>query len=280
MYLSFMLLILSLQAKSTLGGSLWGILTGLALGSSATFKSVALFSAALVMIALLYYRLRHKFRIWPTLASAVMGVVIVLTPISIRATRLNEGRFLLIANDASRTFLLGHQGRAGLTWWVDSKRDFHMNFINPSTVQHSYNEIKSYPFGVYDSAQNYAAGWRWIQENPVDSLLLSFEHVFDMFAIALPYPGYFRSYSRWVVFFNQVFMALILLPAMVHLCSYWRRMYVADKNSLGDTIVAAAGVSIFIIAFLFLGEGRYRICYDGFLIILASRAFLKSAPGA
>lgn len=280
MYLAFMLLILSIQAKSTSEATLWGILTGLALGSCATFKSVALFSAALVIIALLYYRLRHKFRIWPTLASAVMGVVIVLTPISIRATRLNEGRFLLIANDASRTFLLGHQGRAGLTWWVDSKRNFHMNFINPSTVQHSYNEIKSYPFGVYDTAQNYAAGWQWIRENPVDAALLSFEHVFDMFAIALPYPGYFRPYSRWVIFFNQVFLALILLPAMLHLCLAWRQISSASPQFRGDIMLAAAAGSIFIIAFLFLGEGRYRICYDGFLIILASRAFLKSAPGA
>jgi hypothetical protein len=273
MYLAFMLLILSLKAKAMSAACFWGILAGFALGISATFKSVALFSAALVVAALLFCRLKNTFRIWPTFVSALLGVIVILTPVSIRATRLNEGRFLLIANDASRTFLLGHQGRVGLTWWIDSQRDFRMNFINPSTVQHNYHETKTYPFGVYESGPNYAAGWSWIKQNPLEAILLSFEHVFDMFAVALPYPGYFRPYSRWVIFFNQVFIALVLLPTAVHLSRVWRRMSSGSPDYIGDIMATAAASSIFIIAFLFLGEGRYRICYDGFMIMLASRAF-------
>ncbi len=278
MFLAFLLLILSLQANTTAAALLWALLGGLVLGASATCKSVALISAGFAFTALLYQRWSRAFRVWPTFVAAAAGVVIVLTPISIRSTKLNEGRFLLIANDASRTFLLGHQGRAGLTWWVDSKRDFQMNFINPSTIQHNYGEVKTYPFGVYENGPNYAAGWQWTKENPVEALLLSFEHVFDMFAVALPYPGYFRPYSLWVGFFNQVFLALVFLPALVHLIGSRRRMYAADPDLLGDMMMASATASIFIVAFFFVGEGRYRICYDGFMILLASRAFIKTVP--
>ena len=277
MSFGFLLMLLSLSAQGMKGAVLWGSASGIAFGAAAICKSVALFSLVLVFAALLFYRLRHRFRLVVTIASLVTGIAIILIPVSIRSTRLNEGRFLLIANDASRTFLLGHQGRVGLTWWVDSARNFHMNFINPSTIQHSYGETKTYPFGVYDNAANYAAGLQWVAENPLEATLLSFEHVFDMFAVALPYPGYYRPYSRWVTFFNQVFLALIFLPAIVHILRSYRGMLHADPQLVGDAMIFAAVVSIFIIAFLFLGEGRYRICYDGFMLLLASRAFFPRA---
>ncbi|MFN8392863.1 MAG: hypothetical protein U0136_21400 [Bdellovibrionota bacterium] len=278
MLAAFLLLIVSLQYQRLAFACLFGALGGIFLGAASALKSVALLSAAVSFAALLFCRRRAVFRIWPTFCTACLGVVVVLTPISRHATRLNEGRFLLIANDASRTFLLGHQGRAGLTWWVDAARDFHMNFINPSTVQHNYTAVKTYPFGVYDNAANYAAGWRWTLDHPVDALLLSFEHVFDMFAIALPYPGYFRPYFRWVGFFNEIFLTLVFLPAIYHLVRSRRRILLAEPAMLGDALLAAAASSIYIVAFFYLGEGRYRICYDGFLILLASRAIVE--PGS
>jgi protoporphyrinogen oxidase len=272
---AFLLLLLSLQARSEEAAAAWGICGGLFLGAAAACKSVALFSAGLSFSVLIYYRLRRRFQLRLTAVAALLGLAAVLAPLSIHATRFNEGRFLLIANDASRTFLLGHQGRAGLTWWVDSQRNFHMNFINPSTIQHNYTEVKTYPFGVYESGPNYAAGWQWIRENPLDAVLLSFEHIFDMFAVALPYPGFFRPYARWVSFFNEVFLMFILFPAALHVLRSGRRIVAADPAYAGDAMLTAAVASIFIIAFLFLGEGRYRICYDGFMLLLASRALLR-----
>jgi len=274
---AFLFLLVSLQAPSTKAALWWGLLSGLFLGFSAACKSCALLSALLIFAALLHTRRKNRFRLWPTAVTVALGLFVVLLPISIRATRLNEGRFLLLANDAPRTFLLGHQGRVGLMWWFDSKRDFHMNFSNPSASQHMYSEVKTYPWGVYETAPNYSAGWQWIKENPGDALLLSLEHVFDMFAIALPWPGYFRSYVRWTIFFNEIFLVLLLLPVMIHLVRSRRAIWWANRRYAGDAIVIAAVLSIYILAFLFVGEGRYRICYDGFMIMLASRVFF---PGS
>lgn len=151
-----------------------------------------------------------------------------------------------------------------------------MNFINPSAPQHQYVEERSYRFGPYEAAPNYAAGWKWIRANPVDALLLSFEHVFDCFAFVLPWPGYFRPYVRWTAFFAQFFIAVLLLPAVVHVTRAFRRFAATDPRVLGDAMVAAAAVSVYILAFFFLGEGRYRISYDGFMLLLAARAIFPS----
>ncbi|MCC6953190.1 MAG: hypothetical protein IT290_03645, partial [Deltaproteobacteria bacterium] len=192
--LTFSLLVLSLEAETLRRSVAWAFFAGIVLGACTVTKSCALVTAAFIALALLWGQRKRKFRVWPTFLAAAVGVVLVIAPVSIRATRLNEGRFLLIANDSPRTFLLGHQGRVGLTWWYDAKRDFRMNFVNPSTLQHGYHEERSYPFGVYETGPNYAAGLTWVKENPLEALLLSIEHVFDMFATALPWPGYFRTY--------------------------------------------------------------------------------------
>lgn len=275
---AFLLLVLSLQSKSGRGALAWGLAGGIALGACAVIKSCALFSAALVFALLIYYRCRHQFRIAHTAVGALIGLSLILTPVSIRATRMNEGRFLLIANDAPRTFLLGHQGRAGLTWWLDGPRNFHMNFSNPSATQHGYGEIKEYHFGPYESKPNYQAAWSWIGNNPLEALLLSIEHVFDMFAIALPWPGYFRPYAGWTIFFNEFFIALILFPALIHLLRVGKKLFQRDPQVAGDGIVAAAALSIYLLAFIFLGEGRYRICFDGFMMMLAARALFPVRP--
>ncbi len=284
LYSAFLLLILSLQAKTAKTSIIAGLAGGVMLGGAAACKSVALLTAGLVFTALLALTKGRKHRTASAFFSALVGVALVIAPVSIRATRLNEGRFLLIANDAPRTFLLGHQGRVGLTWWIDKQRNFQINFINPSTSQHNYIEQRTYNFGPYDGSRNYAAGLDWIRNNPLEALLLSIEHVFDMFAIALPWPGYFRDYAEWTIFFNEIFIALILFPALLHLAKISRSILRRDTRYLYDLLTAAAAFSIYLIAFLFLGEGRYRICYDGFMILLASRAFFspksKSAAAA
>jgi hypothetical protein len=275
MVLSFLLLVLSLQSKSKKAMILWGFFSGLILGASASCKSAALFSALLAVIALLFMARKNKLKVWPSLTAATVGLIIVLIPLSIRATRLNEGNFLLIANDAPRTFLLGHQGRIGMIWFFDAKRNYQQNLINPTAPQHGYTTEKTYQFGPYEPGPNYATGWNWSKENPGEALLLSIEHVFDLFAIALPWPGSFRTYQRWTIFFNEVFLVLILFPALYHLIRSRQKIYQADEHYIGDAMLAAATVSIYILAFFFVGEGRYRIQYDSFMIILASRAFFS-----
>lgn len=269
---AFLLLVLSLQAPSRRKAIFWGLAAGVMLGASAACKSCSLVSALLVFSVLIFSARKNHFRIWPSLIAAGMGLILLLIPVSIHATRLNEGRFLLIANDAPRTFLLGHQGRVGLTWFYDTARDFRMNFINPSSNQHYYAVEKTYPFGPYDAA-NYAAGWKWTKANPGEALLLSIEHVFDSFALVTPWPGYFRPYQPWTVFFSEVFLVLLLAPVLVHLCRSAREFGRADPSILGDMMLTAAILSIYILAFFFVGEARYRVQYDGFMIILASRAF-------
>ena len=272
--LSFLFLVLSLQGESGKSKVFWGFFMGFFLGLSAICKSCSLFTALLVFLTLVFFKRREISHLVPTVFPALFGVLLVIIPTSIRATWMNEGRFLLIANDAPRTFLLGHQGRTGLTWWYDRKRNFQMNFSNPSATQHMYAGEKSYEFGPYDARENFQAGWEWIRGNWGEALSLSLEHVFDMFAIVLPWPGYFRSYAPWVKFFHYYFLALILLPAAFSLGRTFPRVLKGEKRYLGDALLLSSVISIFILAFLFLGEGRYRICYDGFLLILASQAYL------
>jgi len=254
-----------------------GFAGGIFLAASAACKSCALVSAAFVLLILLFVSRKNSLRLWPTLSAAAVGAALLLIPVSIRATRLNEGRFVLIANDAPRTFLLGHQGRVGLTWFVDAKRDFRMNYINPSAPQHGYGVEKTYSFGPYDAGPNYAAGWRWTKANPLEALLLSFEHVFDSFALVTAWPGSFRPYLPWTIFFTEMFYVFILGPAFFHIVRSRRAFYRADPEYVGDMILFGALASIYVLAFFFVGEARYRVQYDGFMLLLASRTFFPKS---
>lgn len=278
----FACLIRGLQSPAPRRARIFGGIAGLLLGASAAFKTVSVVTFFFLFIALIALTIRLKVRILPVLLGTGTTFLILLFLLSARATRLNEGRFLLIANDSPRGFLIGHRGRIGYCNFIDRKRGSNYSFISPTAVQRGYTEHLDLEFGPYEGEKVRAAAYEWIREHPLDTFLLSIEHVFDMFALSTSWPGSTRRYYSWSVLSQEIFLMFFLFPAGCFVAGTFRKLVSLDARHAGDVLVLAAGISIYVVAFLVIGEPRYRIPYDPFMMLLAARTFIwweREPPG-
>jgi 4-amino-4-deoxy-L-arabinose transferase-like glycosyltransferase len=245
--------------------------SGLVLGLATAFKSVALGSAVFVVLVLILRRKEERKRALPIIACAAIGLAAVLAPLSVRATRLNEGRFCLVANETSRGVLIGHHGDIHRAVFEDRKRNFWYEFGNNTALQRGRNGTVVVQGGPWDNEVILAEAWAWTKAHPADSLRLSFEHVHEIF-VALPWPSDANPVlDPWVRAFRYLFQIFILFPALGHLVIRRKRW-----PDFEDLLVAAPVMGVVLGAFLSVGESRYRLPFDGFIIILAARAYVRA----
>jgi 4-amino-4-deoxy-L-arabinose transferase-like glycosyltransferase len=270
MLLAFYLIARSLSRKGV-SRLLHAGFAGLFLGLAIAFKSVALGSAGFVVLVLLTSK-KQRRRALPLLAAATIGLALVLVPVSIRATRLNEGRFSLVANDTARGILIGHHGRIYRVIFTDKKRHYWYEFGNNTALQRGWSETYNIDAGPWDNKELLAEAWRWSKENPLESTRLGFEHIHEIF-VALPWPS--CAYPRlepWVYAFQRGFQAFLLLPALAHLLVGRRR---SNAAGFEDALVLAPVLGVVVGAFMSVGEPRYRVPYDGFIVLLAARGYVR-----
>lgn len=290
--LSFWLLLRSLRSKGAARG-LYGLFAGTVLGCAAGFKSVALPTAFLVFVALLAaVRLRRLPRGTLTITAATLGLLLILTPLAVRATNLTNDEFAkrsgkfhfcLIANDASRNIMMGHYGRIGAVEFQDPDRALTYIFGSPSAAQNGYGrDGSSYvvKVGVYDNSKLLAMTLDWVSKHPVEALQLSFDHMFDLFFGTYGWPSSAMPQNHgWVRTFAQIFLVFVLLPACIVTVQRWREMVRLKPEAFGELLLVLPLIGLAFVAFLSLGEPRYRIPYDGFLLVLAARFYCGRHPG-
>ncbi|MCZ7647645.1 MAG: glycosyltransferase family 39 protein [Planctomycetota bacterium] len=278
MVLSFYLLIRSLKTKG-LASTALGLLAGIALGVTAAFKSVVLPSAFFAFLLLIAVGRLRRFPVSRALLTASIGLILVLTPLSIRASRLS-GHFCLIANDAARNVLIGHYGEVGSIHFIDKDRGITHVFGCPAAVQKGHLAQIPVPIGAYENGKCLDLAFKWMKENPWRSLQMSIEHVFDLFYGTLPWPSNVLYQAKpWVILYSQVFLCLVLIPMVVHLLKHRREILRLEPAYCGDALLLVPLFGIMLAAFIALGEPRYRIPYDGFMLLLASRLFVGRRPG-
>jgi 4-amino-4-deoxy-L-arabinose transferase-like glycosyltransferase len=271
---SFFLLARSLHA----GGRarfVYASLSGIVLGLAVSFKSVALASGVFVVATLLARRGEERRRAVPLVLTAALGLALVLVPLCIRATRLNEGRFCLVANETARGFLLGHHGELYKATFTDHKRGYFYEYGNNTARQRGRTEELHLDVGPWDNGEILAEAWTWTRAHPGQALVLSFEHVHEIF-VAIPWPsGEYPRTRPWAIVFQRgFFQVFILVPALVHLVWIGRKK---NGRAVGfaDLLVAAPIFGVMLGAFLSVGESRYRVPFDGFTILLAARAYTR-----
>jgi hypothetical protein len=283
MLLSFWLLIRSLRAAGK-GKGLYGLAGGLVLGLAASFKSVALPAAFLVFLALIWVMRAGRLRKGGlTLMSASLGLLMVMTPMAIRGTRLSNDkvtreagkfRICLIANDAARNILIGHYGRICGIEFHDKKRGLMYGFGSPSAPQNGYMHTAKVQVGVYEQGEIMKLAFKWIADHPLESLLMSFDHMFDLFYGTYAWPSnVVPSNHAFVRTFAQIFLVFILFPAAMHVLRVARDWLRCKPEVFGDLLLFLPVLALAIVAFISLGEPRYRIPFEGFLILLACRMY-------
>ena len=276
---AFLLLVRSLRegANAKRPALAFGLAAGVVLGVCVAFKSAALMSALMVVLVVVG-RMRwggsQRLRAGRALAAAALGLTLLLVPLAIRATRLNEGRFCLVANEASRGILLGHHGDDSLAKFEDYQRGYYYEFGYSTAMERGRHGVVILNAGPWDNDRVIAEAWRWTKLHPTRSIALGFEHIFDLF-ISRPWPSAGdRVLARATQLTRLGYQPILLLPAGLGLAMLlwpWRK----SRPGLGaDLLVLAPIVGICVSAFLAVGESRYRAPFDGFLVVLSARGYV------
>ncbi len=278
MLLSLAALLRALLTSTTRRAIGWGVLSGLAFAVSAEFKGQALMPAALMSVFLIcIFWKRQRKRILLIQGAALLAASAVMLPVAVHVTRLNENRPVLLSTNGALMFLTGHHGHYGNLFFNDDKRNWYFNSYNPTHVERGNDGKSVYAFGVYDSDQIMQVAWKWIYRHKGESIQLSFDHVFDTFYGSLPWPTCSTSDRRWVMTFQHIFLVVILIPIFIYFSRHWRAMLTLKPAAFGDLFVFLPVLGLIVTVFLTMGEPRYRIPFDGFLIILAARFYTGQA---
>ena len=281
--LSLWLLIRSLRTQSAWGAAAAALLSGIFLGVAVSFKSFVVISAGLIGVYLVWLAWRQRWRGLPLrLSAALIGLLAVMAPLTVRATRLNDGRFCLGSSTGAMNILQGHHGNIGWVHFVDPKRNTRYKFGSAASLQKHYDPLYL-PCGPYDGAEIMAETRTWIQAHPIEALRLSVEHVFDLFINNEFWPGNMRFERRWMTLFQELFLIAILFPVLLLVVDYRWKLLKPEASGVLLALLPLAGVMS--AAFIAIGEIRYRVPFDPYLILLASfwyatRPAAASAPVA
>jgi hypothetical protein len=206
------------------------------------------------------------------LAVSLVGICLSVVPVSIRATHINDNRLTIISGNGQMNVLLGHYGEICSLHFLDSKRGAYYDFGTAAMVQQGCLTFKDVPCGPCDGKQLLDIAWKWIKENPVDAFLLSCHHVFNLFSTP-PWPTSATPERKWMRFAEQLYTIFILLPATIHVVRSLRPLLAFRLSAAGDLLIVLPIAALFLVAFLTIGEPRYRIPFDGFMILLAARCY-------
>jgi 4-amino-4-deoxy-L-arabinose transferase-like glycosyltransferase len=272
--LSTWLLIRSLRSSKLAVNIVLALLSGLSLGCALGFKGQAWIPGFLIAVFLAIAGWKHRWRrIGWVHAGVGVGLLTIVVPLTVRSTRINDNRFALIAANGPMNILFGHYGEPGHMIFHDSKRNIHLEYLGPSAYEHGSASVNNFPFGPYDSEECLAYAWKWIRENKFQALCRSFDQVYDQFFVWEAWPTNGTRYRRWTIEYQQLFLVFILFPAAMHVVLNFRKMLRLEPDVLGDLLILLPVLGICIGAFITVGEVRYRIPFDGFLILLAARAY-------
>jgi hypothetical protein len=232
------------------------IVLGLFAGVSILVRAATLLFVPLSAIWLIYKRR------WITLAGMAIGLVVVLTPWTIRNINF-YGHFVLVASDGGVTFWTGNNRLA--TGEGDMAANPHLKFANQELrARHpQLNEEQMEP--VY-----YQESLGWIREHPGDWIWLLARKVFYL---AVPIgPSYTLHSPRY--YWASVLSYGVLLPLAA--VGGWR---LGSRRSrlAGMWILAAAAVATCLV---FFPQERFRIpVIDPALILLASGLWASTVRG-
>jgi len=232
------------------------IVLGLFAGVSILVRAATLLFVPLSALWLIYKRR------WITLAGMAIGLVLVLTPWTIRNIKF-YGHFVVAAADGGVTFWTGNNRLA--TGEGDMAANPHLKFANQELrARHPHlSEEQMEP--VY-----YQESIGWIREHPGDWLWLMARKVFY---VVVPIGPSYKVHSARYFWASVVSYGLLLPLAAI---GAWR-LGSRRRRLAGMWILAAAAVATCLV---FFPQERFRIpVIDPALILLASGLWASATWG-
>ena len=263
------LYLLATRCRSTPGVVGTGLLAGVAFSGALALKLLTL-PAILGFGAVHWLFFRGASRRVKTIAlgALLLGTLPGATVLSRRCTVANEGRFCLVSNKSAADFLLGHYGRIqGISWHgPDGQRRFR--YSSPSAHQRYALQVEV-PFAFTDGASNLRAASGWIRDHPIEALVLSVEHIYDLFIGSLPWPSFETEYWVGAEEAHFLFIVFLLLPALCLCLDSIRRQGLRGFVGSEAMLVLSPILGVIAAVFIATGEPRYRVPFDGLFILVA-----------
>jgi hypothetical protein len=185
-----------------------------------------------------------------------------------RCTEANNHHFCAGSTKGASDFLLGHYGRINVMVWHDPSGEV-IWFGSPAASQHGYTEHVDVDFGVTDNAKNLHTAVQWIKDHPQSALLLSFEHVYDLFVGSFPWPSVSTRYWLGAAGGHYVFICLMFFPTCVRLLDILRTQGLRSLLASTEMLLFAPVIGLIVTAAIATGEARYRIPFDSFFVVIA-----------
>lgn len=271
--LTIVLLLQSLRARSPTSLLAWSLLAGLAFGISMSLKTALLLFVPLYVVFVLLLTWRGKLsHAGVRLGAFAVGAALLLAPLSQRATRLNEGRFLIVANEGLR-LVMGNQGEVRTIRFRDPKRSTTYYFTPPAHIQKGFSKELELPIGAYDTGKLLAVAWGWMRSHPLAALGLGVERIFDLFIGTTPWPTHETKYRILAALGHHLFTAFVTVPALLYLLRRTRAMTRLENGALVELLLLLPLLAIVVAVFLSQSEPRYRAPFDPLLILFASLTY-------
>jgi hypothetical protein len=233
--------------------------SGLAIGLSYSIRTIVL---PVFLFALLPF-LKKRTMVYSVLI--LSGFLLVLAPLAHRCTSLSE-KFCLGAHNGAMNITLGHYGEKMGINFKDSR------WIPSSRVDSAKWLFEEVPHTVYEGPQLLGMMAKEMLFNPLDTIATSAYNVFNLFEVRL-WPNKFIGQldNQTLSLHLYFFFILVVMPALLRILASlrnWSKVSPSEKSAilaLGGLCFASA---------LTLGEARYRVPFDGIVILLASLYYI------
>ena len=226
----------------------WAFLSGLATGAAVMFRAATSPFVGLLTLWLIWKRQ------WAALAMVWVGLLIVLTPWTIRNYYHYDRRLVVIASDGGVTFWTGNNPLA--TGEGDMAANPHLKYANL--------ELKSRHPGLNEEQLEpvyYRESLDWIRSHPLDWLMLMAKKAF--YLVVPIGPSYTLHSTRYYI--TSVLSLLVLVPLA---CMGLWRLGRRRARLTGMWLLAVAAIATCLV---FFPQERFRIpVIDPALILLAS----------
>jgi len=126
---------------------------------------------------------------------------------------------------------------------------------------------------VTDNAKNFELAIQKIKERPQQAVLLSLEHIYDLFFGSFPWPSAATTYWVGAAGGQYLFICFILFPSCVRLLDLARQRGLRALLRSTEVLVLAPVVGLVVTAAIATGEPRYRIPFDSLFMVVALEFF-------
>ena len=272
---AFIALVLGLRHS---GWRMWAALiaAGVGLGFCTMTRPVAMVWLLLVFLLLTIWHLRRAPKRWLVLVTGLgLGALAVLGPTAARCTRLNQGKFCIAGTMGPLNIVLGHVSDVRRVVWHDFHDGTYYFASSPVSFQNHSSRELALPFAAEDGAANMAYARKLFTEHPGNFVWQSLRELGFLIVGNFPWPTYETAWRIPGMIAEYLFWLLVMLPALVTLALKARPLLRLAPEAEAEALLLLPLIGSMAVSFLTVGETRYRVACDGFLMIVAAAAWAR-----